>query len=131
MTDTIKEPIKHIIKELTWDWNSSIIQTDLLEWWYADNVYHIICDKIEVEDWMIYVILATNKEQNPAFMVRLPSDFLKELYSVYNEDQIRIEISDEDHIFWMFWEDKYADITKWHMAVMREENWQFKIKVGN
>ena len=48
---------------------------------------------------MNHVIVATNQQKNPTYMIRLSVGFLKEVFELM-DDEIRIEFKD-DYAFWM------------------------------
>ena len=104
-----------------------IIQTELILWWYSDNDYHLVCEKFEIRENMNHVIVATNQQKNPTYMIRLSAGFLKEVFELM-DDEIRIEFKD-DYAFWMLWKDQYTEITKM-LITIRLETGELKIKTA-
>lgn len=104
-----------------------IIQTELIPWWYADNHYHLVCDKFEIRENINHVIVATNHEKNPIYIIRLSVDLLKEVFEIMN-DKITIEFKD-DYAFLMLWENSYTEITKM-LIIIKLEDGELKIKTA-
>lgn len=109
------------------DQSRYVVQTELISWWYSDNDYHLVCDKFEIRDDINYLIVATNQENNPTYMIRLSADFLKEVFELM-DDKIRIEFKD-DYAFWMLWDDQYIEITE-RVITIKMKDGQLKIKAA-
>lgn len=107
------------------DQSRYVVQTELISWWYSDNDYHLVYDKFEIRDDINYLIVATNQENNPTYMIRLSADFLKEVFELM-DDKIRIEFKD-DYAFWMLWNDQYIEITE-RVITIKMEDGQLKVK---
>lgn len=122
--DLITSILEQILED---DPSRYIIQTELISWWYSDNDYHLVCEKFEIRENINHVIVATNQEKNPIYIIRLSVDFLKGVFEIM-DGKIRIEFKD-DYAFWMLWADQYIEITE-RLITIKMEDGQLKIKAA-